>query len=255
MGGGYIQQAGWKNSFTGEYFTEEEMEEYANDVYVKLEKYCSKTAKVLEIGIASGITCFQIAPYVKEYYGIDISAETLNKTAISLKDRGITNVFLEERDIFDVDKFEYENFDIVIINSVIQYFPGYNYFINVIKKVITLMADKSVLFIGDVMDLDKREDFERELRIAGKSVSKKDLYYSKEFMNELAVYCDEISDIETSDKIGNIKNELIKYRFDALFRIDKVRRGTCQARTPIKRYLNCADGLEGMINNDNCKGY
>lgn len=217
-----IKQTGWRSSFTGEYFTEEEMEEYANNTYKKLEKYCKPDITVLEIGVASGITCFAIAPLVKKYIGIDISKETIKCTQKQLEEKNMNNVTLLCGEAGKIGELQLkEKFDVVIINSVAQYFPGYNYFINVMKQLIEHMSDNGIIFVGDVMDLAQKSLLQAQLEKCGKKNNKNDLYYPKKFMKEVPGYVKNIVNVSISEKIGIIENELKLYRYDVLFTIDK----------------------------------
>ncbi len=89
-----IEQSGWVSSFTGEVFSEKEMDEFTENIYFKLRNFCNKSSKVLEIGIASGLTGFKIAPLVNTYIGVDLSEATLTRTGKALEKRGISNVKL-----------------------------------------------------------------------------------------------------------------------------------------------------------------
>ena len=122
-----IQQTGWISSFTGDFFTEQEMTEFVENTVIKLSPYITKLSKVTEIGIASGLTCCAIAPQVESYIGLDLSSETLKRTKETLVNRGITNVYLECADAMEIDKLQIKAQNIIILNSVLQYFPGYNY--------------------------------------------------------------------------------------------------------------------------------
>ncbi|MCO2636943.1 hypothetical protein FA314_33275, partial [Pseudomonas aeruginosa] len=51
-----IQASGWMNSYTGEYFSREEMGEYVENTLAKLRPYLSSSSRVLEIGCGSGLT-------------------------------------------------------------------------------------------------------------------------------------------------------------------------------------------------------
>ena len=64
-----IQGGGWVNSYTREYFTENEMDEFSQNVLDKVRFILgdNKDKKVFEIGCASGITMFKLLPYVAEY--------------------------------------------------------------------------------------------------------------------------------------------------------------------------------------------
>ena len=68
------------------------------------------------------------------------------RTAERLKKCGINNVSLIEVDAFVVDKLNICQQDIIIANSVVQYFPGYNYFILAMKKMLSCMKDTGVIY-------------------------------------------------------------------------------------------------------------
>lgn len=92
-----IKQTGWINSFSGNYFSKEEMQEYSSNTLNKLKPYCTKNTTVLEIGVASGITCYAMAPLVNKYIGIDISTETLKNTRRQLQKKNIENVIITNK--------------------------------------------------------------------------------------------------------------------------------------------------------------
>ncbi|MDE7476353.1 MAG: hypothetical protein K2M91_00130 [Lachnospiraceae bacterium] len=62
-----LKQSGWISSYTNELFTVEEMKEYANNAVINLTPFIESKSKVFEIGIASGLTYFEIAPLVDRY--------------------------------------------------------------------------------------------------------------------------------------------------------------------------------------------
>ena len=217
-----IGQAGFVSSVTGESFTKEEVAEFQDNVEAKLATYIKQSSNIMDIGVASGLTCMHLAPKCNEYIGIDISRVILMRTAERLKKCGINNVTLFEADAFEVDKLNIRQQDIIIVNSVIQYFPGYNYFILTMKKLLSCMNDTGVIYIGDVLDLAKMDAQKKELKLLGmKENNRKDLYYPREFFYELQAYIPEISTVEITEKIGTIENEFKKYRYDVMLHIDK----------------------------------
>lgn len=227
-----VRQSGWISSYTNESFSEEEMEEYAKNAVYKLSPYLFKEASVLEIGIASGITCFEIAPYVKKYIGIDISKETLKKTERTLLQKGIMNVKLIMADAMEVTQLNLDAQDIVIINSVAQYFPGYNYFLKLVKELLYCLKEKGIIFLGDILDFDLKGKMERELEEKGiKKRNVRDLYYPISFIKELPAYLPEIVNVKITKKQGRLENELKKYRYDVILHIDKKHNKTEIRRT------------------------
>lgn len=153
-----IEAGGWKNSYTGEDLSKEEMDEYSSNIFEKLRPYLNKDVRVLEIGCASGLSMFKIAPLVNMYYGTDLSDSIIEKNRNKVKEEKISNIKLACLQAGEIDKLDDNNFDIVIINSVIQCFHGHNYLRKVITKVVNKLGEKGILFIGDVMDQDLKAE-------------------------------------------------------------------------------------------------
>jgi non-ribosomal peptide synthetase component F len=68
-----ITCGGWISSYTGAPLSRQEMDEYSDNVLKKLTPLLHKQTRVLEIGCASGLTMYRIAPNVGFYYGTDLS--------------------------------------------------------------------------------------------------------------------------------------------------------------------------------------
>lgn len=216
-----ISQSGWVSSITGNPFSMQEMEEYGQNITTKLEKWLNNKETIVEIGVASGLTLFKIAPRVNKYYGIDISEETLKRTNTEIQRRKLRNTFLLNREADEIDSLKLDNIDIGIINSVCQYFPGYNYFYTVIGKLISMIKDSGIIFVGDMLDWDKKACFETELMEYGRKSNQRDLWYPRNIFEQLTTIFPEIVNVEITDKIGTIQNELKKYRYDCIIIINK----------------------------------
>lgn len=247
-----IKQSGWVSSYTNENFTEEEMKEYVKNATDKLRPYLFKTANVLEIGVASGITCSEIAPLVGRYIGVDISEETLKRTKTALVKKNITNVDLIVAEAMEVTQLNLEKQDIIIINSVAQYFAGYNYFIVLIEKLVECVNDKGIIFLGDILDSSLKSHLEKELE--EKKIRKRnirDLYYPKKLMRELPAYIPEIVNMEITKKSGKIENELKKYRYDVMLHIERNNKQTNIKRTKFQYAMLSEDfSFEHILDNE-----
>lgn len=75
-----ISGGGWKSSFTGELLSREVMDEYAENIEKKLTPHTGKNKKVLEIGVASGMSMFRLAPKVQHYVGTELTSGILEWT-------------------------------------------------------------------------------------------------------------------------------------------------------------------------------
>lgn len=225
-----ITGGGWVNSYTGLNFSQAEMDEYGDNVLIKLQPYLNRNQKVLEIGCASGITMFRVAPLVNEYYGTDLSGAILEKNQLKIEQIEIENVRLVKLPAHDVDSIP-GNFDIIIMNSVVQCFHGHNYFRQVLRKAIEKIPEQGIIFIGDIMDLDSKRAFmdslhdyssqQLEQHHALKLDWDEELFLSRAFFEDLQCEIREIESIEFTGKLGNIKNELTEFRYDALLVINK----------------------------------
>lgn len=237
MGEDDIAVGGWKNSYDGTAFSAIEMQEFSENVYSKLKSYLNKKTRVLEIGCASGFTMFRIAPEIGFYLGTDLSEATIERNKIKIAEQGLTQIKLETCPAHDIDTVAEGDFDIVIINSVVQCFHGFIYLEKLIEKLLKKISDKAILFFGDIMDLDKKDD----LYFSMKKYAEKngtnmmgdlsnELFVPQRYFNSLKERHKGISHIECTEKIHTIENELTKYRYDAMVFIDKAVEKTKQTR-------------------------
>ncbi|MCX6318739.1 MAG: amino acid adenylation domain-containing protein [Bacteroidetes bacterium] len=226
-----VTGGGWSSSFTGLPIPLDEMEEYAMNAYRKISPMINDKSRVLEIGCSSGLTLLKIAPEAGYYLGTDLSPVIINNTSAIVASFGFANVKLLNVVADNILSVGEADFNMVIMNSVIQHFHGHNYLRKVIKDAISLLADDGCIFIGDVMDIDMKdamiadlEDFKETNRGKGyltKTDFSAELFVSKGFFQDLMWDEDTIAEVEISDKIFTISNELTRYRYDVIIRVNK----------------------------------
>jgi amino acid adenylation domain-containing protein/non-ribosomal peptide synthase protein (TIGR01720 family) len=235
-----IGAGGWTSSYTGEEFSEMEMAEYADNTLEKLKPYLNINTRVLEVGCASGLSMYKIAPHVSLYCGTDLSNAIIEKNNQRILDEIIENIRLSCLSAHEIDKLESNEFDVIIINSVIQCFPGYNYLKDVISKSISLLSSKGILYIGDVMDHDLKSDLIKSLtnfkinnpeyRNKTKTDFSNELFVSRDFFEDLQIDYPEISAVEFSGKNYTIENELTEFRYDCIIQINKTQKTGTKSR-------------------------
>ncbi|NOQ25909.1 MAG: amino acid adenylation domain-containing protein, partial [Bacteroidales bacterium] len=235
-----VTGGGWNSSYTGQPIPQEEMDEYGDNVLKKLEPLITSQTRILEIGCASGISMFRIAPKVALYYGTDLSGTILKKNEERINSEGYSNIIQERLSADEIDQIKEKDFDLVIINSVIQCFDGHNYLKKVIRKAIDLMKPEGLMFLGDIMDQDLKNDLIKDLEEFKRSNRNKDfktktdwneeLFLSRGFWNDLQCEESSIERIESSSKISTLENELTKYRYDVLVSIDKNQEGSVSVK-------------------------
>jgi fengycin family lipopeptide synthetase D len=226
-----IKGGGWYSSFTGKPFSREEMAEFSGNAVMKLAPYLTSNTKVLEIGCGTGLTMYEIAPLVGEYHALDLSSEMLKKHEAIIIRQGFRNIRLYCLAADALDQLNTMDFDVVVMNSVIHCFNGHNYLNHVLKQVMRKVKDRSIIFLGDLLDLNLKDQFLNDLlefKLRGQASDTRtktdwsnDLFLSREYLSCLPAFIAGIDSVDISLKHHKLPNELTKFRFDALISVDK----------------------------------
>lgn len=242
-----IAAGGWRSAYNNELFSREEMDEYAENVYLKLKTVINPSARVLEIGCASGLTLFRLAPSVLKYTGIDISSKTISKTRDAVRLSGLNNVELHTLGAHELGMLGDEKYDLIILNSVVQNFSGLNYLRKVIAKCVSLLRPEGKIFLGDILDNTKKSALLEEFRnyflshhakSATKTDWSEDLFVPREFLLDLMFDVPQVSSVSFSEKIGTIENELTKFRYDAILHTSPEVKDSTRSRCKFQFDLN-----------------
>ncbi|RII13391.1 Chondramide synthase cmdD [Streptomyces sp. YIM 130001] len=157
-----IDLAGWNDSATGEPIPEEEMRVWVDETVDRITAL--RPSNVLEIGCGTGQFLLRLAPHCARYVGTEISPEALTRLAAHLDTD--TNVELSQQPADDFTKFAEGEFDTIILNSVVQYFPDVDYLQRVLRGALALLAPGGHLYVGDVRDLRLIEAFHCSVQAA-----------------------------------------------------------------------------------------
>ena len=193
------------------------MQEYVDDISTKIRPFINRDSKVLEIGIGSGLVAKEIAPVVRSYTGIDISEETLRKTEHNMQRWNIQNVELKHGDMVNIADLNLGQYDVIMANSVVYYLNNVQEYDAFIAECLN-HVNNGVVFIGDVMNADKRADYQKALKENNKKEHNKLLWYTR---NDLIDAVKEMRGVtaEVSAKVAwTIPNEMNHYRFDVTYR-------------------------------------
>jgi amino acid adenylation domain-containing protein len=241
-----ISGGGWTSSFTGEWLSREVMDAYGDNALLKLRPLLDPRSRVLEIGCASGITMFRLAPLCGHYVGTDLSSELLAFSRREIARRGDTNISLVHLPADQIDQVAESDFDMVVCNSVVQCFVGHNYFRDVTAKAIGKLGRRGVIFCGDVLDAELKDAFVAELeefkRKSGttlyrtKTDRSEDLFLARAFFEDLRHDFPEIVDVTFSNMLGDTRSELSDFGFDVLLQVDKDRSGRTGALAPRHKF-------------------
>jgi amino acid adenylation domain-containing protein len=225
---------GWNSSYTGQPIPVDEMREQVEQTVERILRL--QPRHVLEIGCGPGLMLFRIAPHCSYYVGTDFSAEALDYVRDQLPRLGLSHVELLERSAVDFTELKDESFDVVILNSVVQYFPSIEYLVQVLEGVVRVLSRGGYIFLGDIRSLPLLETFYASLELhrlpAGQSLrelrewverrksQEDELVIDPRFFSALQSYLPQITAVELQLKRGWSHNELTRFRYDVCLQIN-----------------------------------
>ena len=150
--------AGWNSSQTDAPIPEREMREWLEGTLRRITALHPR--RVLEIGCGTGLLLYRLAPHCDVYWATDVSAVTLTTLARDLETRpGFAHVKLRRQAADSVEDLPSGEFDTVILNSVVQYFPSLDYLLDVLQGVVHLVRPGGRIFLGDIRNLPLLDAF------------------------------------------------------------------------------------------------
>ncbi|MEH1781716.1 MAG: amino acid adenylation domain-containing protein, partial [Nostoc sp.] len=226
----------WKDSYTGNKMSDEEMREWIDCTVQRIKEKCSPS-RILEIGCGTGLILSRLLPNALYYYGTDFSENALAyiKESYNRCKEEINHLELSHRLADDFSSWPEQSFDTAILNSVIQYFPSLAYLKKVIKGVVEKLASGGTCFIGDVRNglllpvyhssvalfkASKETSLEqlwKQVRI--RETQEEELCVDPEFFLKIAEEFPEVNNVEILLKEGNSSNELTKFRYDVVIHL------------------------------------
>ena len=227
---------GWNSSYTGQELPAEEMREWLDDTIARIKAL--KPRRVLEIGCGSGMLLYRLAGDTDDYWATDFSATALASVQALVQRHNWQHVRLLHREGCQFDGLPEAAFDTVIINSVIQYFPGIGYLLSVLDGVFRCLAPGGSVFLGDLRHLPLLKAFHvsTELFNADDHLSRdefrhrvnrsfdrdEELVLAPALFAALKTRFPTISHIEAQPKLSRARNEMSLFRYDAVLRTAQV---------------------------------
>ncbi len=138
---------GWRSALTGQPIPAAQMAAWRDATLARLRALAPR--RVLEVGAGTGMILHALAPQTEHYHATDTSAPALARIAARLAPADAAKVVLERRDAADVDGLP-GGFDLIVLNSVVQYFPSLDYLARAVAGLRGRLAPGGVLFLGDL---------------------------------------------------------------------------------------------------------
>ncbi|MFB8759377.1 amino acid adenylation domain-containing protein [Streptomyces nigra] len=147
-----LNTSGWISSYDLRPIPAEDMAEWRDEAVARVKE--SPARRVLEIGCGTGMILLAMAPHTEAYTGTDISPRALRYVEAQLPAAGLDDgrVRLIEAPAHDLSAVADERFDLIVLNSVVQYFPTARYLDDVLRQAWQLLAPGGRIVVGDVRD-------------------------------------------------------------------------------------------------------
>jgi amino acid adenylation domain-containing protein len=223
---------GWSSSYTGLPIPAAEMREWVEHTVENV--FRLRPNRVLEIGCGTGLLLFRIAPHCAEYCGTDLSAGALSYLRGHLHDPRLAAVELAQRGADDFKGLG-RRFDTVILNSVIQYFPSFEYLLRVLEGAVGVVRPGGSIYLGDVRSLPLLEAFHASVllhrspaslpaeqlrqRVKRSVAQEEELALDPAFFFALRERLPQIKRVEVRLKRGRHRNEMTRFRYDVVLHL------------------------------------
>ncbi|WP_226000285.1 non-ribosomal peptide synthetase/type I polyketide synthase [Paenibacillus sp. BJ-4] len=226
---------GWTSSYTNQPIPKNEMHAWVEHTVAQIKRL--KADCILEIGCGTGMLLFRLAPGCTCYTALDLSDVALNYIRSQMANVGIeeNKVQLLHRSADDLSGLGDHLYDTVIINSMMQYLPSIEYFINILHQAVQRVKPGGTIFVGDVRNAALLEIFHTSIQFfhapedmklsricaaARHAVREEnELLAEPEFFYALKRQIPQISHVEIYLKHGSCDSELVRYRYDVMLHI------------------------------------
>lgn len=225
----------WNSSYTGLPLADEEMREWVESTVERILRL--QPRKVIEIGCGTGLLLARIAPQCEAYLGTDFSTSALEYVTHALIDQRqeLSHVRLFKRYAHDFQSIEEEQVDVVVLNSVVQYFPNVSYLVTVLTEAVKVVREGGAIFVGDVRNFTLLEAFLTEAEITRAPVTlslgqlrqriqkrlrqEQELVIAPEWFEALQEILPQIRSVTIEPRRGHYYNELTRYRYDVTLHV------------------------------------
>ncbi|HEY3324116.1 MAG TPA: amino acid adenylation domain-containing protein [Planctomycetota bacterium] len=286
---------GWNSSYTEAPIPADEMREWVEQTVARIRalqpagRDAGATGRVLEIGCGTGLLLQRLAGTEagttagteagttagaeagttagaeagatgQRYVGTDFSHAALRWLRSQIEGRPeLSHVELQQGAADQIVQRIDGEFDLIIINSVVQLFPSVDYLLKVLRGAAGKLAKNGAIFIGDVRSLPLLETFHVDLEIYKASPSRLcsqilprarrqaiqegELVLDPDFFTELQLVLPRLAQVKSELKHARYLNEMSRYRYDVTLLFDT---GRCAAEHASVDWQNSALSLHAL---------
>ncbi|HEU4561225.1 MAG TPA: amino acid adenylation domain-containing protein, partial [Longimicrobium sp.] len=223
---------GWNSSYTGEPIPREEMRAWAEHTAERI--LALGPERVLEVGCGTGLLLFRVAPHTRAYHGTDFSGVALEH--VRRHAAGLPQVSLSEREADRLDDYAGAGFDVVVVNSVAQYFPDLDYLLRVLEGAAAALRPGGRIFVGDVRSLrlagafhasvelarapDDLPAAQLQARVRRGMTEEQELLLDPALFDAVRARMPRLGRVEVQVKRGEYDNEVSRFRYDVVLHLD-----------------------------------
>ncbi|TDJ41937.1 MAG: amino acid adenylation domain-containing protein [Gammaproteobacteria bacterium] len=227
--------SGWNSSYSGEPVPAAEMREWVETTAARINACAPK--RVLEIGSGTGLLVARVAPNCSHYVATDFSPAAIaaiEKLKSVRDDLGSVETLQTTAD--SLGELSDQQFDMIVINSVAQYFPDQAYLLNLLQTVTTLLVKGGHIFLGDLRALSLLEAYHTSVqlfqaedklpldtltdRVHQRIETEEELLIDPALFQNLAMTLPRLSAVRFDLKRGAVRNEMTCFRYDAVLTFD-----------------------------------
>lgn len=225
-----LDSVGWISSRTGEAIPLAEMKEWRDGTVERIRQL--HPTRLLEIGCGSGMLVSQLAPECIEYVATDFSEAALERIRPLVAH--LPQVTLMRAEANEIDPTIRS--DVIVLNSIVQYFPSEAYLDSVIARAIDLLGGKGWIFVGDVRNLRLHKTFAAWAEemdtcsldgadalpeaIRARLAKEAELLVAPSYFTRIPTQDRRVVDVLTLLKDAQGSNEMSKFRYDVIIRVD-----------------------------------
>ncbi|MFH8470696.1 amino acid adenylation domain-containing protein [Streptomyces sp. NPDC017991] len=249
--------SGWNSSYSGQPIALHEMALWRDAAVEQITRWSPR--RVLELGVGTGLLMSQLLDRTEEFWGTDMSSAVIERLGEQVAQAGFADrVHLRHRHADDMSGLPREHFDIVVLNSVVQYFPDADYLDQVLTRALELLAPGGRILVGDVRNAGSLRLFRTGVQrahhpeaaasvtraaVARAMLMEKELVLDPEWFARWGERQGAGVDIRL--KPGRFHNELTRHRYEVVLHkapADAVRLGDA----PVVRWGRPVDDLTGL---------